>query len=104
MPEMKFNGSTFEVDPEGFLVNAQDWTRSFAEAVANQAGIRLNDRHWAVIDFCRKDAEATGDAPGIRRITKVGKIPTKEIYQLFPGGPGKLSAKVAGLRKPTSCV
>ena len=28
----------------------------------------------------------------------------QEMYALFPGGPGKLSAKLAGLKKPTGCV
>jgi len=104
MPELKVNGYTFEVDQEGFLLRPQDWKREFAEAVAAAHGIELVDAHWAVIDFCRKDYEANGEAPGIRRITKVGKVPTKEIYKLFPGGPGKLAAKVSGLHKPTSCV
>ena len=49
-------------------------------------------------------SEATGEAPGLRRITKKGGVPTKEIYKLFPGGPGKLASKLSGLPKPTSCV
>lgn len=89
---------------EGFLVSASDWTPEIAGAIAKDAGIELTDRHWDVINFCRADFEKNGEAPGLRRITKVGKIPTKEIYKLFPGGPGKLASKVAGLPKPTSCV
>jgi TusE/DsrC/DsvC family sulfur relay protein len=104
MAELKVNGSTFEVNDEGYLVRPADWRPEFAECVAKAHGIELTDRHWQVIRFCREDFEHNGTAPGIRRITKVGKIPTKEIYQLFPGGPGKLAAKVAGLGKPTSCV
>ena len=104
MPEFKVNGYNFEVDKEGFLVRPEDWKREFAEAVASAHGIELSDGHWAVIDFCRKDYQENGDAPGIRRITKVGKIPTKQIYKLFPKGPGKLAAKISGLHKPTSCV
>ena len=104
MPDLQVNGYTFEVDGEGYLVRPDDWKPEFAQAVAQAAGIELTPRHWDVIDFCRKDYAEVGDAPGLRRITKVGKIPTKEIYALFPGGPGKLSAKVAGLHKPTSCV
>lgn len=104
MAELKVNGSTFEVNDEGFLLRADDWKPEFAEHVAQESGIELTDRHWDVINFCRCDYADTGAAPGMRRITKVGKIPTKEIYKLFPGGPGKLSAKVAGLGKPQSCV
>jgi sulfur relay (sulfurtransferase) DsrC/TusE family protein len=31
-------------------------------------------------------------------------VQTKELYELFPGGPGKLAAKVSGLKKPTGCI
>jgi TusE/DsrC/DsvC family sulfur relay protein len=104
MSEVQVNGFTFEINDEGFLVRPADWKAEFAEHVAGAHGIALTDRHWEVIDFCRKDHDKTGDAPGLRRIKKVGGVPTKEIYKLFPGGPGKLSAKIAGLHKPTSCV
>lgn len=104
MAQLQVNGSTFEINDEGFLVRPDDWKPEFAEHVAGSHGIVLSERHWDVINFCRKDYAETGQAPGMRRITKVGKIPTKEIYKLFPGGPGKLSAKVAGLHKPQSCV
>jgi TusE/DsrC/DsvC family sulfur relay protein len=89
---------------EGYLQNADDWTPELANQLALQAGISLTDDHWKVIDFCRQDYAARGEAPGIRRITKVGGVPTKQIYKLFPGGPGKLAARISGLPKPTSCV
>jgi tRNA 2-thiouridine synthesizing protein E len=104
MAQVNINGSSFEVSDEGFLVRPADWQPVFAEHVAQAAGIQLTDRHWDVINFCRRDYDDNGEAPGIRRITKVGGIPTKEIYQLFPGGPGKLAAKISGLHKPTGCV
>jgi TusE/DsrC/DsvC family sulfur relay protein len=89
---------------EGYLENPDDWTSELAVELARAAGITLTDAHWKVIDFCRQDFAKNGEAPGIRRITKVGGIATKEIYRLFPGGPGKLASKLAGLPKPTSCV
>ena len=89
---------------EGYLINPNDWSTDLAERLAAQAGLTLTERHWEVIRFCRQDFEKTGKPPGLRRITKVGGIPTKEIYKLFPGGPGKLASKLAGLPKPTSCV
>ena len=93
-----------QITEEGYLVNTADWTPEFAEKLAAESKITLTERHWDVISFCRKDFEESGTAPGLRRITKVGGIPTKEIYKLFPGGPGKLASKIAGLPKPTSCV
>ena len=104
MPELKFNGHNIAVDDEGFLVDPKDWSHEVAEVLACEAAIELTQRHWDVLTFCREDYESTGKSPGVRRITKVGGVPTKEMYQLFPKGPGKLSAKLAGLHKPTGCV
>jgi len=42
--------------------------------------------------------------PTIRRLNKVGNIPTKELYELFPNGPAKKAARISGLSKPQGCV
>lgn len=92
------------VDAEGFLTDAKAWNKEIAEALAEQAGITLTDRHWVVLNYARKQWETTGEAPTLRNITKNSGVDTKELYQLFPGGPGKLAAKLAGLKKPTGCI
>ncbi|MCA9922684.1 MAG: TusE/DsrC/DsvC family sulfur relay protein [Anaerolineales bacterium] len=97
-------GKTIEFDEDGFMVNYQDWNKEIAETLASDIGITLTDRHWMVINFCREDFMAQGDAPTLRRITKVGGVPTKELYQLFPKGPAKKVAYVAGLKKPSGCI
>jgi tRNA 2-thiouridine synthesizing protein E len=104
MSTATFAGQNVEVDVDGFLVNPSDWNRDIAAAIAADAGIELNDRHWQVIEFARKDNEAMGTPPGVRRITKNTDVSMKEMYQLFPGGPGVLAAKIAGLTKPKGCV
>lgn len=93
-----------EFDDENFLVNAADWTPEVAKALAHELEIELNDRSWTVLNFCRAEYEANGESPTIRKITKGTDISTKELYELFPGGPGKLAAQIAGLKKPTGCV
>ena len=35
---------------------------------------------------------------------KLSGVPMKELYELFPKGPGKLAARIAGLPKPKSCI
>ncbi len=92
------------LDAEGYLTIPDDWNREIAQAFAAELGIELTDRHWQVIDFCRKDFKETGSVPTLRRITKVGGVPTKELYKLFPKGPAKKVAKIAGLSKPTGCI
>lgn len=97
-------GHEVQLNSDGFMTDPQEWTPDIAEVLARQAGIQLTERHWKVIEFCRRDAAEKGGAPGLRRITSETGIPTKELYQLFPKGPGILAAKVSGLTKPKSCV
>ena len=97
--------NSIEMNPEGFLVDAQQWTPEVAETLATQVGIdSLTEKHWQVITFCREDAAKEGQAPGLRRISKLSGVGTKDLYKLFPKGPGKLAARIAGLPKPTACV
>ena len=104
MSTATFAGQNVEVDVDGFLVNPSEWNREIATAIASEAGIELTDRHWVVIEFARKDNEAMGTPPGVRRITKNTYGSMKEMYQLVPGGRGVLASKIAGLTKPKGCV
>jgi tRNA 2-thiouridine synthesizing protein E len=94
-----------DFDDEGFMTDATQWTPEIAQAIATESGIgELTDPHWQVIGFCRDDAEKQGTPPGLRRISKLSGVSMKELYQLFPKGPGKLAAKVSGLPKPKGCI
>ena len=95
---------TIDFDDDGFMVNAADWTKEIGEAIAEALEVELTDRHWQVIDFARADFEETGEPPTLRRITKQTGVDMKEIYQLFPDGPAKIAANIAGLKKPTGCI
>ena len=93
------------MNEEGFLTDSSQWTPEVAESIASESGIpELTEKHWKVITFCREDAATQGQPPGLRRISKLSGVNMKELYKLFPKGPGKLAAKVAGLPKPTGCV
>ena len=35
---------------------------------------------------------------------RLSGVNMKDLYQLFPKGPGKLAAKVSGLPKPQGCI
>ena len=105
MTERIVAGKEIEFDEQGFMADYEEWDKDVAEELATEIGIDpLTDRHWQVIEFCRSDYEAQGDAPTLRRITKVGGVPTKELYKLFPKGPAKKVAYVAGLKKPSGCI
>jgi tRNA 2-thiouridine synthesizing protein E len=105
MPLRECAGREIEVNDEGFLVNAAQWVPEMADVLAREAGIApLTPAHWTVITFCREDAAREGQSPGLRRISKMAGVDTRQLYALFPKGPGKLAARLAGLPKPRSCV
>ncbi len=94
-----------ERDAEGFFVHPEQWRPEMAETIAREAGIEsLTDRHWLVIDFMRNAYLEHGTAPSIRTLGKASGVPIKELYALFPKGPAKLAAKIAGIPKPRGCI
>jgi len=98
-------GKTVNVNDEGFLTNPAEWTKEIAAEIARDEGIsELTPTHWKVIDFCRQDASASGKAPTLRRITTAAGVSTKDMFALFPKGPAKKVAHIAGLGKPEGCV
>jgi dissimilatory sulfite reductase related protein len=99
------SGVTVHVNDEGFMTDPGEWNRDIAAVLAAEEGIaELTPAHWKVIDFCRMDAGATGKAPTIRRITTQAGVSTKDMFTLFPKGPAKKVARIAGLGKPEGCV
>ncbi|MCU0498261.1 MAG: TusE/DsrC/DsvC family sulfur relay protein [Anaerolineae bacterium] len=95
---------TLAFNDEGYLLNWQQWNEQVAYEIAAEEGIELTDRHWIVIHFARKIYAENGDAPTLRQITKQTDVSTKEMYTLFPDGPAKKAAMIAGLPKPTGCI
>jgi tRNA 2-thiouridine synthesizing protein E len=105
MPNREIAGQTVPVNEEGFLTDPGVWNKDIAAQLAREEGIgELTQAHWQVIEFCRKDAAATGKAPTLRRITTSAGVSTKELFSLFPKGPAKKVAKISGLGKPEGCV
>ncbi len=104
MPQKQINGSIIDLNEEGYLTNHGQWNRDIAVALAQELGIALTDAHWKVLEFIDRDFKEKGVVPGMRRMNKVGNIPTKELYALFPDGPIKKAAKISGYPKPASCV
>ena len=105
MTTVTYAGTPVEIDAEGFLSETDQWSRQVAAEIAAQSGIEeLTDRHWLVIDFMRNTYLESGSAPSIRTLGKASGVPIKELYQLFPKGPAKLAAKIAGIPKPRGCI
>jgi len=105
MPQRQYGPATVAVDEEGFLADFSQWTREVAAAVAKEEGIaELTPAHWKIIEYMQKEFKENGQVPSIRKLNKSGVTSTKELYALFPGGPAKKAAKIAGMKKPEGCV
>lgn len=104
MPVTTMNGHEVHVDDEGFLTEYDEWNDDLAKVLAGQIGIELTDAHWKAIRFLREDYKSQGETATLRRVSTVGGIPTKELFQLFPKKPAKKMAYIAGLPKPRGCV
>ena len=105
MTTQTYAGVSVDLNDEGFPVDASQWTPEVARELAHEEGIdNLTDKHWQVLTFCREDAAQQGQPPGLRRISKLSGVNMKDLYQLFPKGPGKLAARIAGLPKPQGCI
>jgi tRNA 2-thiouridine synthesizing protein E len=40
----------------------------------------------------------------VRALSKTSGVSIRDLYQLFPKGPAKLAAKIAGIPKPRGCI
>jgi tRNA 2-thiouridine synthesizing protein E len=108
---IEVNGTAYETDEEGYLVNLSDWNEDVANVIAQQENVDMTANHWEVVNFLRQYYDEYQIAPAVRVLTKaIGKQlgeekgNSKYLYELFPYGPAKQACKIAGLPKPTGCV
>ena len=108
---IEVNGTNYETDEEGYLVNLSDWNEDVANAIAKTENVEMSQNHWEVVNFLREYYTEYQIAPAVRVLTKaIGKTlgadkgNSKYLYELFPYGPAKQACKIAGLPKPTGCV
>jgi len=98
-------GHDVDVNDEGFFEHPEQWSEDMASDLARAEGIEpLTDRHWQVIRFMRKEYQEKGTGPTVRVLGRTSGVPVKELYELFPKGPAKVAAKIAGIPKPRGCI
>ena len=105
MPNTTLAETPVELNDEGFFVHPGQWTPAMAPEIARQEGIlELTPDHWKVITFMRAEYLAKGSGPTVRVLGKTSGVSIKELYQLFPKGPAKTAARIAGIPKPRGCI
>jgi tRNA 2-thiouridine synthesizing protein E len=94
-----------EINEEGFFVHPEEWTEEMVPELAAREGIEeLTDAHWAVIRLMRREWLEKGTGPTVRVLGKTSGVSVKELYELFPKGPAKVAARIAGIPKPRGCI
>ena len=98
-------GTDVEVNEEGFFLHPEQWTEEMVPELARRDGIEpLTEQHWQVLRFMRKEYFDKGTGPTVRVLGKASGVSVKELYQLFPKGPAKVAARIAGIPKPRGCI
>ena len=101
--DLNIAGIRVDVTEDGYLSDLSQWNEDIATEIAKEQGIELTDKHWEIIHWLQEQHK-NDVALSIRGVKKSGVINIKEFYELFPGGPLKVSTKIAGIPKPKSCI
>jgi TusE/DsrC/DsvC family sulfur relay protein len=105
MSTATYAGHDVLVNDEGFFEAPDEWSEEMAPEIARAEGIdSLTEQHWRVIKFMRAEYAEKGTGPTVRVLGKTSGVSVKELYQLFPKGPAKVAAKIAGIPKPRGCI
>ena len=96
------------LDPEGYLVNPEDWNASVAEDLAEQEGVDLTPDHWFIVDFMHDYWSTHRVAPDVRHVVDFlvknsaldKKSAKAKLFSLFPYGYVKQACKIAGMQRP----
>jgi TusE/DsrC/DsvC family sulfur relay protein len=98
------NGQELPTDDQGYLLEP-DFGEEVVRVIAAAENIALTDDHWKVVEYLRNEYREHGHTPNFRHMLKgVAELmpgcDSKALYDLFPVGPAKQGAKVAGLPQP----
>jgi TusE/DsrC/DsvC family sulfur relay protein len=94
-----FDGTTLpELDRDGYLVDADKWTKEVAEILAKtEMPQGLSEDHWRVIDYLRQYYLEWEAAPSIRMLARQTGLSLRDLKYLFPDGLAKSACKYAGM-------
>jgi TusE/DsrC/DsvC family sulfur relay protein len=98
-------GRKIQFDPEGFLVDADDWSEEIAGTLARENRMEnLSESQWLVIRFLRNYFLSHGKAPLNRELKAGTGFSLMELEGLFPGGIRQGARLLAGLPNPRTCL
>ena len=104
---VRVDGHEVLTDSEGYIQDMSEWSEGFAEALAEQEGLVLSERHWDVIRYIREYYQQHGVQAQVRAMIKHFQDTwgpeygnNRYLHDMFPrGGPQKQGNRLAGIRK-----
>jgi len=95
----KFQGKTYHVDCNGFLIDSREWDENFAVGMAPNVNIPrgLTEDHWKIINFIRSTFKELGKCPLVYQTCSMNGIRLKGLRSLFPTGYLRGACKLAGI-------
>jgi tRNA 2-thiouridine synthesizing protein E len=98
-------GRAIATDDEGYLIDRNEWSEAFVQALARKEGLALTDEHWQVIRYLREYFHEHGVQAQVRVMIKhfaqrwgPARGNNHYLHDLFPiGGPQKQGNRLAGL-------
>lgn len=111
---MVVSAASPELDADGHLADASEWSPELAQEFAAEAGIGLTPDHHAVIDAVKRFYAETGIAPPMRPLVRLVRErlgprlgSSIALMRLFPSrrpnGTPRCVARIAGLPCPEGC-
>ena len=97
-------GNEIETDADGYLLEL-DYSDKIVNIIAAAENIEPTPRHWEIINYMREQFRVHRHQTKFRNMLKGvnefwPEADSKALYDLFPTGPAKQGAKVAGLPQP----
>ncbi len=87
-----------QVDEDGFLLEAQPWTKEVADILAQEVVPEgLTEDHWRLIDYMRQYYLRMGSVPPVRMLSRHTELSLRRIKELFPQGLTKGPCRLAGI-------
>lgn len=100
----------FKCNHEGYLLDFMAWRTSFAEQIAEELSMTLDEFDWEVIEFVRGFYEAHHMMPLTRVIVQYIMSDLDEgfdsikLQERYTVQPLWVLAKLSGVPKPAQCV
>lgn len=105
MPYLEVDGTSIELNEQGFMLHQEQWNEAAAQALAAAENIPLlTEAHWRVIRCLRDYYQRFRVAPMYRKLARESGVTLEELEALFSCKTARTACKVAGLPKPAGCL